>query len=280
MKRFLPLLAVLSVVLAACGGYSETARSETSDGVKCPTGTPTALTILAASSLANAFNEAKEKFLVNQPCVSDITFSFGSSSTLATQIVNGSPADVFVAASQTAMETVTTAGVNEGEPTVFSYNRGEIMISGKSDFVDSVFNVADMRDSANKGIRVGLCVSSAPCGSIADKIIEKSRKISKASDLVRAAFADTEAASAEELVTKIEIGELDAGIVYHSDCFSSERKGLVQCREIPLSLNATTEYAAVALKNSAGAQIFIRFLLSKEVQTLLNEKYGFYNYDQ
>jgi molybdate transport system substrate-binding protein len=280
VKRFLPLLASLSVVLAACGGFSETARSETSDGVNCPTGTPTALTILAASSLANAFNEAKEKFLVNQPCVSDITFSFGSSSTLATQIMNGSPADVFVAASQTAMETVTAAGVNDGEPTVFSYNRGEIMISGKSDFVNSVSNVAEMRDSVNKGIRVGLCVSSAPCGSIADKIIEKSRKISKASDLVRAAFVDTEAASAEELVTKIEIGELDAGIVYHSDCFSSERKGLVQCREIPLSLNATTEYAAVALKKSAGAQIFIQFLLSKEVQTLLNEKYGFYNYDQ
>lgn len=280
MKRFLSLLAVLSVVLAACGGSLETARSETSDGVNCPTGTPTALTILAASSLANAFNEAKEKFLVNQPCVSDITFSYGSSSTLATQIVNGSPADVFVAASQTAMETVTTAGVNEGEPTVFSYNRGEIMISGKSDFVNSVSNVAEMRDSVNKGIRVGLCVSSAPCGSLADKIIEKSRKMSKASDLVRAAFVDTEAASAEELVTKIEIGELDAGIVYHSDCFSSERKGLVQCREIPLSLNATTEYAAVALKKSTGAQLFIQFLLSKETQTLLNEKYGFYNYNQ
>ena len=280
MKRFLPLLAALSVVLTACGGSSETARSETSDGVNCPTGRPTNLTILAASSLANAFNEAKEKFLENQPCVSDITFSYGSSSTLATQIVNGSPADVFVAASQTAMETVTSAGVNEGEPTVFSYNRGEIMISGKSDFLNSVFNVADMRDSANKGIRVGLCVSSAPCGSLADKIIEKSGKEFKLSDFVRATFVDTESASAEELVTKIEIGELDAGIVYHSDCFSSERKGLVQCREIPLSLNATTEYVAVAMKKSKVAQSFVQFLLSEEMQSLLNEKYGFYNYDR
>lgn len=280
MKRFLPLLVALSVVLAACGGSPENSLSETSDSANCPTGAPATLTILAASSLANAFNEAKEKFLENQPCVSDITFSYGSSSTLATQIVNGSPADVFVAASQAAMETVAVAEMNVGEPTVFSYNRGEIMISGKSDFVSSVFNAADLRDSMNRGIRVGLCVSSAPCGSLADKIIEKSRQMFGERDLVRATFVDTETASAEELVTKIEIGELDAGIVYHSDCFSSERKGLVQCREIPLSLNATTEYSAVALKKSTNAEKFVQFLLSREIQTLLNEKYGFYNYGQ
>lgn len=280
MRRFLPLLAALSVVLAACGDSPEGARSEVSEGANCPTGQPTTLTILAASSLANAFNEAKEIFLANQPCVSDITFSFGSSSTLATQVVNGSPADVFVAASQTAMEMVTTAGVNAGEPKVFSYNRGEIMISGKSDFIDSVDNIADMQDSVNEGIRIGMCVSSAPCGSIADKIIEKYRTMFEETDLVRANFVDTEAASAEELVTKIELGELDAGIVYHSDCFSSERKGLAQCREIPPSLNATTEYSAVSLKKSTAAQAFVQFLLTEKIQTLLNEKYGFYNYDR
>ena len=98
--------AVLGILLSACGAEPQaTAPSPVQSGSTIGG----AITVLAAASLTEAFTQIGKDFEAKNPG-STVTFSFGSSATLATQIVQGAPADVFAAASPATMETVTAAG--------------------------------------------------------------------------------------------------------------------------------------------------------------------------
>ena len=173
-----------------------------------------AVTVLAASSMVNVLDELKDAWVSSHPCVTAVNISYGSSATLAAQVVSGAPADVFISASDATMNTVRNVGLAVIAPQVFARNKGAILLWPGGRFANSVSTVADLLDSANPGIKVGLCVASAPCGSLANTILSNARTAYSRADLTRANIADTEAASVEDLVTKIELGELDAGIAY------------------------------------------------------------------
>lgn len=217
--------------------------------------------------MAPVFAEAEEQFLVEHPCVTDVSFSYGSSATLAAQIVNGSPADVFISASEKTMNTVSDSG-QAVTTTLFARNSGEIMVNTASRFADKVTSLVNLSKSSNPGIKVGLCVTTAPCGALADSILEKS-----GSD--RWALADTESPSVEDLVSKIEMGELDAGIVYHSDCVSVQKSKRVLCVSIPADMNSTNSYYVAALNTRNVTQQFVDFVSSPAFTTSLQSKYGF-----
>ena len=223
--------------------------------------------MLAASSMAPVFAESKKQFLTTRPCVTDISFSYGSSATLAAQIVNGSPADVFVSASERTMNTVSDSG-QAVNTTLFARNSGEIMVNATSRFADTVTSLANLSKSSNPGIKVGLCVTTAPCGALADSILEKSGS-------TRRALADTESPSVEDVVSKIEMGELDAGIVYHSDCVSAQKNKRAVCVSIPSDMNATNSYYVAALNTRNVTQQFVDFVSSPAFTASLQSKYGF-----
>jgi molybdate transport system substrate-binding protein len=217
--------------------------------------------------MAPVFADAKEQFLTTHPCVTDVSFSYGSSATLAAQIVNGSPADVFVSASESTMNTVSDSG-QAVNTTLFARNSGEIMVNTASRFAKNVTNIESLSKSSNPGIKVGLCVATAPCGALADSILQKSGS-------THSALADTESPSVEDLVSKIEMGELDAGIVYHSDCVNAQKNKRAICVAIPSDMNATNSYYVAALNTRNVTQQFVDFVSNATFTTSLQSKYGF-----
>jgi molybdate transport system substrate-binding protein len=222
---------------------------------------------MAASSMVNAFADVQSRFLENHPCITGITYSYGSSATLAAQIVNGSPADVFVSASETTMNTVKNTGRTLSVDN-FAKNVGEIMVSPNSKFTGRISDIASLTDAVNSGIKVGLCVVTAPCGSLANTIL-------KNASTTRGAVTDTESPSVEDLVTKIEMGELDAGIVYHSDCQYAEPRGLAKCVALPNAINATTGYYVVALTSRPIVEQYVDYINGSDFKATLQLKFGF-----
>jgi molybdate transport system substrate-binding protein len=217
--------------------------------------------------MAPVFAESEQQFLTTHPCITNVSFSYGSSATLAAQIVNGSPADVLISASEKTMNTVSDSG-RTVNTTLFARNSGEIMVNATSRFADNITEVANLSKSSNPGIKVGLCVTSAPCGALADTILEKS-------GVTRREIADTESPSVEDLISKIEMGELDAGIVYHSDCVSAQKSKRTVCVSIPSDVNATNSYYIAALNTRNVTQQFVDFVSSPAFTTSLQSKYGF-----
>lgn len=222
---------------------------------------------MAASSMFNAFTDVQRRFLENHPCVTGVTYSYGSSATLAAQIVNGSPADVFVSASEATMNTVKNAGKTLSVDN-FAKNVGEIMVSPNSKYDGRITDITSLTDAVNAGIKVGLCVASAPCGLLANTIL-------KNATATRGAVADTESPSVEDLVTKIEMGELDAGIVYHSDCQYAQPRGLATCVAIPSTVNSTTAYYVAALTSRPIVQQYVNYINGSEFKATLQLKFGF-----
>ena len=254
------------IVISACG--SSSADNASSKASQCPDeSTKGSLVVLAASSMAPVFAEAEEQFLVEHPCVNNVSFSYGSSATLAAQIVNGSPADVFISASEKTMKTVTDKDRTVGS-ILFARNSGEIMVSPNAKYEGQVTDIASLADAVNAGIKVGLCVVTAPCGALADSILEKA-------GISRTAVADTETPSVEDLVSKIEMGELDAGIVFHSDCVSAQNQKSSKCISIPSDMNATTSYYVAALNSRAVSQQFAGFISSPSFIGTLQSRFGF-----
>jgi molybdate transport system substrate-binding protein len=264
--RFHPLLLGVAVLLSACGG-GETATGPTTESACADVSTKGSIVVLAASSMVNVLTEARQQFLEALPCVSDLTFSYGSSATLATQIINGSPADIFISASEATMRVVQDTGKVFSSQT-FATNSAAIMIGNSSKFAGSIRNLSDLGDDANSGIAVGLCVPSAPCGAVADAVLAKV-------GLKRTAIADTETQSAEDLVTKIEMGELDAGIVFTSDCQHAASGNKASCAPIPIKENAATKYLVAGLNNRTIVQAFIDYVSGSEFKNMLQTQYGF-----
>ena len=254
------------VAMSACG--SSSADNASSNVSQCPDeSTKGSLVVLAASSMAPVFANAEEQLLAENPCITDVAFSYGSSATLAAQIVNGSPADVFVSASEATMNTVKNAGRTLSIDN-FAKNIGEIMVSASSRSANKITSLTNLSKSSNPDIKVGLCVATAPCGALADSILEKS-------GVTRGAIADTESPSVEDLVSKIEMGELDAGIVYHSDCVNAQKNKRTVCVSIPSDVNATNSYYVAALNTRNVTQQFVDFVSSPAFTTTLQSKYGF-----
>lgn len=254
------------IVISACGSGST--ASERSELDACSdASTKGSLVVMAASSMGNVFVHVQSRFLEEHPCITGVTYSYGSSATLAAQIVNGSPADVFISASETTMNTVKNAGKTLSVDN-FAKNVGEIMVSPNSKFDGRITDIASLTDAVIPGIKVGLCVATAPCGSLANTIVNNA-------NLTRGVVADTESPSVEDLVTKIQMGELDAGIVYHSDCQYAQERRLAKCVAIPDAVNATTGYYVAALTPRPIVQQYVNYINGSSFKNTLQVKFGF-----
>ena len=279
MVRFLGTLLVGALCFTGC--VSSTSAPTDSSSISCQVSKDQGkVVVLAASSMANVLEEIKPEYLADHPCVTDLVFSFGSSATLAAQIVNGSPSDVFVSASKSTMDTVTSAGVIS-TPSRFAKNYAAIMFYKDSKFDENITSLLSLLETSNPDIKAGLCVETAPCGSLADSVLKNAMEAYGNQSLNRDEVADTESPSVEDLVSKIEMGELDAGIVYKSDChFSATSKKSSGCVEIPdmhngKALNLANEYYVGAINTKANSREFSQFIASAAFQSILQSKHGF-----
>jgi molybdate transport system substrate-binding protein len=245
----LPALA-LGLAVTACG----------SDGSDGSSGASTDVTVFAASSLTAAFTEIGEAFTADNPDV-DVTFNFAASSELVAQIGQGAPADVFASADLDTMARLTDAGDTGSEPVVFTTNLAEIIVaSGNPE------GIAAVADLADEDLVVVQCAPEVPCGAYAARIFENAGVTVTPKSLEE---------NVKAVVTKVTLGEADAGIVYATDVIAAgdDAEGV----EVPADLNVVAEYPialAAEAPNAEGGEAFIDFVTGEQGQAIL-ESYGF-----
>jgi molybdate transport system substrate-binding protein len=215
------------------------------------------LTVLAAASLTEVFQKLGTTFESEHPGV-HVTFSFGGSSTLAQQIVAKAPADVFAAASPATMKTVTDAGDAAGSPQLFVRNVLEIAVPPSNPG-----NVSGLSDFTKSSLKIAVCAVAVPCGAAADKVF----KAAGVSPQI-----DSYEQDVKGVLTKVEAGEADAGMVYQTDVKSAGDK--VKGIDFPEASNAINDYPIAALteaKNPTAANAWIAFLLSPEARQMFTD---------
>jgi molybdate transport system substrate-binding protein len=257
------VIASLALLAGACGSSSNKASTTTKAAASgATTSTAAALTgnitVLAGSSLTKGLTALGKEFETANPDTL-VTFSFGSSSDLEKQIEQGAPADAFASADQANMDKVVAAGKNAAAPQNFAKNELEIAVEK-----GNPKHVASLSDLTKSGLVVVLCDPSVPCGKFADQVLANAKVTltPKSREL-----------TAKATLSKVELGEADAAIVYVSDVASS---GKVDGVTIPADVNVVTTLPVVALKgssNAALAQAWADFVVAHADE--LVTKYGF-----
>jgi molybdate transport system substrate-binding protein len=215
------------------------------------------ITVFAASSLTAAYTEIGKDFERTYPG-SMVKLSFGGSSALVAQIQQGAIGDVFASADQPNMQKLVDAALVAGPPTIFAHNRLEIVVAA-----GNPQHIAGLSDLARSGLVVVLCATVVPCGHYAAQALRN------ASVAVKPASQETDVKS---VVSKVALGEADAGIVYVTDVKAAG--AAVQGVEIPLGQNVVADYPVVVLKDSQNGQLakaFVAYLLGAGQQTLARD---------
>lgn len=245
----LAAVAGLAFALAACG--SDDSGSGGGGGK---------VTVFAAASLTEAFTELGKQYEAEHDG-SSVAFSFGASSDLAGQIDQGAPADVFASADEANMEKVVESGMNDGEPRNFAGNVLEIAVPK-----GNPAGIKNLDDFADKALKLAICDVEVPCGNAATEVFSKAGVD---------ASIDSYEPDVKSVLTKVELGEVDAGLVYHSDVLAAGDR--IDSIAIPKQFEVVNTYPIVAIKDAAnpdGAQDFIDLVLSEDGQAEM-KKWGF-----
>jgi molybdate transport system substrate-binding protein len=249
------LTALAAVGLSGCGGSANTASPQPG-GNSSSSGVTGTVTVFAAASLTESFNKIGKDFEAANPGAK-VTFNYGGSSGLATQINQGAPADVFASAAPANMKTVTDAGNGDGTPTTFVKN--QLVIAVPKGNPKKITGLADL---TKPGMKVALCAAQVPCGAAATKALTtagvKLTPVTLEQD-VKAALS------------KVKLGEVDAALVYRTDAKAATAG--VDGIEFPESAGAINDYPIIVLKsaaNKAGARAFVAYVESAKGKAVLN----------
>ncbi|HTO71066.1 MAG TPA: molybdate ABC transporter substrate-binding protein [Myxococcota bacterium] len=215
-----------------------------------------AITVFAAASLSESFQALGAAF--EAKAHGHVTFSFGASSLLVTQLQQGAPADVIATADET---TLAKAGDLIGAPRTFARNRLAIAVEK-----GNPKTVQGLADLARPGLAVVLAAEQVPVGKYGKEALAKAG----VTVTPRSLEPDVKA-----VLNKVALGEADAGIVYATDVTAAQ--GKVDGVEIPAAQNVSANYPIAVVKKSQSAeaaQAFADFVLSPEGRTVL-ARYGF-----
>jgi molybdate transport system substrate-binding protein len=265
MKCVLPLVILLVVLLSACGSASPLV---TAPSTHVPE--PRTLTVLAAGSLTDAFAEIGTAFEAANPGVT-VLFNFAGSQGLRTQIEEGAPADVFASANAREMDTLVEGGyVARDVPKIFLTNKLSIILPA-----DNPAEIEKLEDLAVPGIKLVLAAEEVPVGKYARQALDQ-MNVSFGTDFKDKVIANvvSNEDNVRQVVTKIQLGEADAGIVYTSDASAASDLKTI---EIPADLNVIAHYPIAPLVESANPELaakFIQYILSADGQAVL-KKWGF-----
>ena len=245
------LLTILALATTGCAAVApEGAATETSS-VDALGGE---LTVYAAASLAGAFDAIGEAFTTAHPDV-EISAVYDGSSTLATQILEGAPADVFASADEANMEKVADAAV---DPALFATNTLVVAVpAGNPGGVESLADLAD--------VVTVLCAPEVPCGAASEALLAN-------------ADVEVQAASLEQnvtaVLTKIATGEADAGLVYATDVIGRDEVEGVVPEGADEVVNRYPIAALADAPNPDAAAAFAEFVLSDAGRAILAD-FGF-----
>jgi len=244
------LLAVAALALAGCGGGDDSGGSSGA-------ASPGEIKVFAAASLTAAFTRIGEQFTAANGGTK-VTFNFAGSQALATQIQQSAPADVFASADLANMDKVKDL---VGTPQNLASNQLQIVVEK-----GNPKSIQGLDDLANPDLKVVLAAHDVPAGKYA------AEALGKADVTVRPV---SEEDNVKAVITKVSLGEADAGIVYVTDVTAGGDK--VEGVDVPEELNVLATYPIATVKASQAqdqAQAFMDLVLSAEGQQALKE-YGF-----
>lgn len=252
-------LVIASLALAAC-------RSAASASPANPD-----VTIYAAASLMEVLEQADTAYVAAAPGTT-LTISTDSSAALATQIELGAPADVFLSADTTNPQKLIDKGLADGEAVVFAGN--ELTIIVPTDNPGAIESPADL---AKPGVTVIAAGDEVPITRYVTQLIENLAEAPGYPPDFAAAYAANVASKEDNVkavVTKIELGEGDTGIVYVTDATASDK---VETVEVPDAANVPASYAGVVIKeseNAAAGRAFVDWFAGADGQRILGD-FGF-----
>lgn len=257
-RRTLVAAAALALAALSCtptGGF---------DGMRAGAGSPAELTVFAASSLTEAFDELGTMLEGRRPGAT-VRFNLASSSQLAVQIVEGAPADVFASADPLQMNVVADAGLVD-EPAVFATNRLVVLVPR-----DNPAGITGPADLGDAGVKLVLAAPEVPAGNYARRALGKLGVRDEAEANVVSNEEDVKA-----VVAKVSLGEADAGIAYATDV-TDDLEQSVRALPFPERAGVLARYLIAPLSdapNAPGAEAFVELVTGAQGRRVLQE-HGF-----
>jgi molybdate transport system substrate-binding protein len=247
------LIAAIALLAALVLGTGSDAADE-------PTAKVGEVDVFAAASLTASFRAVAAAFEAAHPGTK-VALDFAGSPTLVQQIREGAPADVFASADEATMQKLVDAGAVAGAPQVFARNRLQIVVAK-----GNPHRIAGLADLVRPGLVVVLCGETVPCGRYALEAFTEAG--------VRPPAGSREL-DVKAVVSKVTLGEADAGVVYATDvrAASDAAEGV----DLASAHDVSIRYPIALLRDAAhteGARSFIAFVLSEPGTKILGD-YGF-----
>ncbi|MBX0327892.1 molybdate ABC transporter substrate-binding protein [Oscillochloris sp. ZM17-4] len=286
------LALLLTLLLAACGGApsaqppaapaappaAEPAAPTDSPPTAEPAAEPapaveTTLNVFAAASLTDAFKAIAPGFEAAHPGVT-VVYNFAGSQQLATQLDGGAPADVFASANRKQMDAaIASARVAGGSEQIFVRNQLVVIAPG-----DNPAGITTLQDLTKPGLKLILADTAVPVGQYALDFLAKASALPEYTETYSATVLSNVVSyenNVRVVLTKVALGEGDAGIVYTTDAaLEADKLTLIA---IPDELNTIASYPIAPVADSAApelAQAFVDYVLSPAAQQVLAQ-YGF-----
>lgn len=239
-----PAAAAVAATVTGCGITGGTGTTEPGP------------TVLAASSLTDVFAELGELYEEEHPD-EQVTLTFAASSSLREQALSGAPADVVALADEQMGDELYAADVLADPPQPFA--RNELVIAVPSGNPDEIDTLADLD---RERLLVGVCAEHVPCGALARQVLDAAG--------LDIRFTSHEP-NARSLLTRIEEGELDVGLVYLTDTLDRETVETVTPSDLPTGPELTASYTLAPTHSDPGhpAAAFINTVFSPEGQEIL-----------
>jgi molybdate transport system substrate-binding protein len=260
---------LLATLLAGCGGLAGTPTTPPTTSPQASQEIMGTLTVFAASSLTEAFNDVKAAFAAAHPGVT-VTYNFAGSSTLRTQLEQGAKADVFASADDVQMGAAIRNGVIEGEPVHFATNRLVVITPAEKP-------LASLGDLARPGLKLVLAAPEVPVGNYTRQALEKMNgRLDLPEDFAARVLGNvvSNEPNVRQVVGKAALGEADAGVVYTTDV-TADVQSRVATLTIPTEVNVAAVYPIATVKGAANAdagRAFIAFIRSAQGQDILAKR--------
>ncbi|GIN22329.1 MAG TPA: molybdate ABC transporter substrate-binding protein [Bacillus bacterium] len=265
MKKFaIFMLTIASLLFAGCSNDTSSKTNRDSEE-KVEEKTP--LTVSAAVSLTDALEEIKEMYEKEHPV--ELTFNLGGSGTLAQQIQQGAPVDIFISANQEWMDTLEKDDLVDTSTREDVTGNKIVLITG-ADSKIGYKSIDEISAADVDQIAIGN-PESVPAGQYSEEILHNLKKwdeLEKEKKLVMAK-------DVRQVLTYVETGNADIGLVYESDAMTSDKIKILST--VDESLHDPIIYPGAVLaetKHEKEAEEFLKFLGTEEAQSIL-EKYGF-----
>lgn len=254
------LAAALTASLVGCAGSGSASSAPSTGSSGADANDAEAgetVTVFAAASLKAAFDEMAEAFEAENENIDIAPITYDGSSTLATQIIEGAPVDVFASADERNMQKVVDEGL-AGSPSLFATNTLVVAVpAGNPGQVETLADLAN--------VTTVLCAPEVPCGGASEQLLANAGVVVTPASLEQNVTA---------VLAKVSANETDAGLVYATDVRGDDT---VESFVPEGADQVVNRYPVVALDDApsaAGAQAFVAFVLGEQGQAIL-AKHGF-----